>query len=56
MWEYYLENDPDRDYIIDGVCHGFKIVDTALCNIESYEVDNYLSAENMVAKPKLDDL
>ena len=56
MWEYYLADHPDRDFILDGVKNGFKIVTSDVNDIDSYEVDNYVSAENMIAKPKLDEL
>lgn len=56
MWDYFLGNDHDRDYILDGISNGFKIINKSVNDIKSYEVDNYLSAENEIAKPKLDKL
>lgn len=56
MWDHFLGDDPDRDFILDGISNGFKIVNVDVCDIDNYEVNNYMSAENNVAKPKLDEL
>ena len=56
IWEYYLQNDFDREYILDGVKIGFKIIDIPVEDIAHYETNNYVSAENEAAKPKLDKL
>ena len=26
-WDYWLKNDPDRQFIMDGITHGFSIID-----------------------------
>ena len=55
-WDVFLGDDPDREYLMDGIVNGFSIVDTPVSDIPCYETCNYLSAENEKAKPKLDKL
>ena len=47
--------DPDLPYIVDGLRHGFRIVDNVDV-IPQYDRDNYDSAEKDTAKPLLDKL
>ena len=44
MWKIELENDEDREFIIDGIKNGFKLVDTPLENIGKTLSDNHKSA------------
>ena len=27
VWEEELKNDPDREFILDGICNGFRLID-----------------------------
>ena len=42
-WHREAHEDPDRDFILDGIVNGFKIVDES-CAPESVECENYPSA------------
>ena len=42
-WHREAHEDPDRDFILDGILNGFKIVDES-CAPESVECENYPSA------------
>ena len=45
MWTEELQDDPDRDFILQGLSNGFKILDDdKLAEIEPTEVDNSRSA------------
>ena len=50
-----MDNDKDKEYILDGVTNGFNIIND-VDKLISYECENYKSAENPDAKPKLDKL
>lgn len=50
-----MDNDKDKEYLLDGVTNGFNIIDD-VDKLISYECENYKSAENPDAKPKLDKL
>lgn len=60
MWETELEHcalpNTEKEYLLDGLRHGFKLFDCAESVIPSYESGNYSSAVNACAKPKLDKL
>ena len=56
VWKEYLADDRDKDYILDGITNGFRIFECDDNQINSYEIDNYSSAENASAKAKLDTL
>lgn len=45
MWENELINDPDRDFLLDGIRHGFRITDENKY-VTPVETDNYKSATN----------
>jgi len=52
VWEQELQGDPDRDFILSGVQHGFHIVDSS-DQPEPAETDNYPStAQNHEAVEK----
>jgi len=56
-WEKELLHDPDRDFILDGIQSGFKLIpesDTPC--IDSYDNDNYASATCAEFKPEMDEL
>ena len=55
VWEQTFVGDPDLPYVVDGLRHGFRIVDNVDV-IPQYDRDNYDSAENDTAKPLLDKL
>ena len=50
-------HDPDRDFILDSIQHGFKLIpesDTSC--IASYDSDNYASVTCAEFKPEMDEL
>ena len=44
VWERELEGDEDRDFIINGIKYGFKLVDGPTTRIEKLRSDNHSSA------------
>ena len=54
-WQEELKHDPDRDFLLDGIAHGFHIVDE-LSLVRSSDSQNYASALTEITKPKLDAL
>ena len=44
VWEKELEGDEDRDFIINGIKYGFKLVDGPTTRIEKLRSDNHSSA------------
>lgn len=42
-WREELENDPDREFILNGITHGFDIVNRP-CNVDNVETPNHQSA------------
>ena len=55
VWDAELVGDCDRDFLLDGVTHGFRLVDHGAV-IESYACENYKSALQAAAKAKMDQL
>ena len=53
MWERELIDDPDRDFLLDGVVNGFQLLpaDAKLCPAE---MDNYNSAISPSSKEKVE--
>lgn len=47
----FLENPDEFRTVFEGVCEGFKIVDS---EVESYECDNYLSILSEFSRPQMD--
>ena len=45
-WDNLLQHDPDKDFIMDGLKHGFDVIDkdNVLDNIPPVECDNHKSA------------
>ena len=43
-WELELQNDPHRDFLLQGIKHGFKIVDTE-DPPKRAEMENYMSTK-----------
>ena len=44
VWEKELEGDEDRDFIINGIKYGFKLVDGPTTRIEKLRSENHSSA------------
>jgi len=44
VWEFALQNDCDKDFIIEGIKHGFKLVDSEVENIHRVSSQNHNSA------------
>ena len=42
-WHQELSNDPDREFLLNGISNGFKIVDSG-SDVSSVDIDNYSSA------------
>ena len=51
-----MQDDPDKDYIIEGLTEGFSLVTPSDIIIPQYDADNYGSAEQDSAKSLLDKL
>ena len=45
-WGKVLEGDPDKEFLLDGITHGFRIVDEGAILEESFS-KNYLSATHL---------
>ena len=43
LWDSELSDDVDREYLLDGVLHGFQIVDVANCSPVNICCSNYKS-------------
>ena len=54
-WERELRDDPDRDFILQGIAQGFDIVED-LSSVPTADCSNYASATDKKWKPKLDAL
>ena len=54
-WKNKLASDPDKDFILEGLCNGFKrIPESDTSCIDDYELDNYSSATCPEFKPEMD--
>ena len=56
-WEKEFASDPDRAFIRDGLCYGFKLIPESdpFC-LDDYELENYSSATCPDFKPEMDHL
>ena len=52
-WTKELEGDPDRELLLDGTVHGFQLI-PADADLQSAEMDNYLSATNLAVRDKVE--
>ena len=48
VWQQELQTDPDKHFLLDGVCHGFRIVDMHAVPIP-VETKNYPSTNTLRA-------
>ena len=44
-WRIELTTDPDGEFLLNGIKHGFCLIDNSI-SVSSVEVDNYSSATN----------
>lgn len=54
-WERELADDPDREFLLQGVRAGFHIVDPK-CNIMPCDVKNHKSATDSTSSPYVEEL
>ena len=54
LWNKELENDPDRDFLWDGIVHGFQLI-LADADLKPAEMDNYISATNVTTRDAVED-
>ena len=53
IWEIELENDFDKTFILDGLKHGFPLVDVEAATIEHTSSTNHTSAKHFQEKVDL---
>ena len=55
MWQKVLENDPDRNFLWEGINNGFRIVPSDSKVICDVEIDNYISEREINLKTKIEE-
>ena len=53
-WEYWLKNDPDRDFILHGLKNGFSLIDSSPQDVPVATTPNHPSALDPRFKTKVD--
>ena len=56
VWAEEMQDDPDKDYILEGLTEGFSLVTPSDIIIPQYDAHNYGSAEQDSSKSLLDKL
>ena len=54
LWNKELENDPDRDFLWDGIVHSSPLI-PADADLKPAEMDNYKSATNVATHDAVED-
>ena len=56
VWQSFFANDSDKLFLFDGICNGFRLINSPLDCVAPADSHNYQSALSRDAKPYLDKL
>lgn len=54
VWTTELANDFDEDFLLDGIAHGFNVIDVSSDNLKRAEMHNYKSAKDNPYREKVE--